>query len=121
MVAILKDEDDIGTFTIKPLMIINRILQIRPKENITNQNEAIALWEKKISKTLEKTIVPEGEVVKLIEKSPYPLNLPYAFRYYIFGKGAQTSFEFGSNDVEATELYPQVKYTTVSEYLDRFV
>ncbi|KAG6541496.1 hypothetical protein Mapa_017093 [Marchantia paleacea] len=122
--AILNDEDDIGTFTIKAIddpRTKNRIL-IRPKENITSQNEAIALWEKKIGKTLEKTMVPKEDVFKLIHvQSPFPLNLPHAFRYYIFVKGAQTSFEFESNDVEATKLYPQVKYTTVSEYLDRFV
>ncbi|BBN12523.1 endonuclease III [Marchantia polymorpha subsp. ruderalis] len=36
-----------------------------------------------------------------LAQSPFPLSLPHAFRYYIFVKGAQTSFEFGSNDVEA--------------------
>lgn len=50
------------------------------------------------------------------------MNIALAIGHSIFVKGDLTNFEidplFG---VEATELYPDVKYTTVDEYLDRFV
>lgn len=37
-------------------------------------------------------------------------------------KGDQTNFEIeASFGVEASELYPEVKYTTVDEYLNAFV
>jgi hypothetical protein len=36
-------------------------------------------------------------------------------------QGNQTNFEIGANGVEATQLYPEVKYTTVDEYLNQFV
>lgn len=45
-----------------------------------------------------------------------------AINHSIFMKGDQTYFEIEpSFGVEASELYPDVKYTTVEEYLDQFV
>jgi hypothetical protein len=38
-----------------------------------------------------------------------------------FVKGDQTNFKIGAEGVEAVELYPDVKYTTVEEYLDQYV
>ncbi|KAG5543180.1 hypothetical protein RHGRI_016059 [Rhododendron griersonianum] len=45
-----------------------------------------------------------------------------AINHSVFVKGDQTNFEIEpSFGVEASELYPDVKYTTVEEYLDQFV
>ena len=53
--------------------------------------------------------------------TPFPGNLFLSLLHGIVFKGDQTNFELGPNDVEATSLYPDVKYTSVDDYLDRFV
>ena len=55
------------------------------------------------------------------EASP-PLNVELSISHSVYIKGSQTNFEIEpSFGVEASELYPEVKYTTVDEYLDQFV
>ena len=45
-----------------------------------------------------------------------------AINYSLFLKGVTTNFEIDpSIGVEASKLYPEVKYTTVEEYLSRFI
>ncbi len=46
---------------------LNKQLLIRPEPNIKSINEAALLWENKIGHNLEKTYVPESEVLKQIE------------------------------------------------------
>lgn len=46
---------------------LNKILYLRPAQNIYSFNELVALWEKKIGKTLEKVYVPEEKLLKDIE------------------------------------------------------
>ncbi|KAK1297934.1 hypothetical protein QJS10_CPB14g00019 [Acorus calamus] len=95
-------------------------------------NELVALWEKKIGKSLVKTYLSEEEVLKLIAESPLPFNIVHAtnlpinaivsINHSVFVKGDQTNFEINpSFGVEASQLYPDVKYTTVDEYLNQFV
>ncbi|KAL5704672.1 Phenylcoumaran benzylic ether reductase Pyrc5 [Ranunculus cassubicifolius] len=118
-------ESDIGTFTIKAVddpRTLNKILYIRPPSNTYSFNELVSLWEKKIGKTLEKTYVPEEQVLKNIREAPFPVNIGLSISHAIFVKGDQTNFDIEpSFGVEASELYPDVKYTTVSEFLDQFV
>ena len=55
-------------------------------------------------------------------ESSSPLNLNLSIVHSAFVKGDLTNFEIkASFGVEASELYPEVKYTTVDEYLDQFV
>ncbi|XP_076894210.1 eugenol synthase 1-like [Bidens hawaiensis] len=123
--VVFNDEHDIGTYTIKTVddpRTLNKIVYIKPPGNIYSFNELVALWEKKIGKTLEKVYLSEEEVVKTIQDSPVPLNVVLSISHSIFVKGDQTYFEIEpSFGVEASELYPDVKYTTVDEYLNRFV
>lgn len=123
--AVFNKEDDIGTFTIKAVddpRTLNKILYIRPKHNTYSFNDLVALWEKKIGKTLEKSFVPEEQVLKNIQEAPIPLNVILSIGHSVFVKGDQTNFEIEpSFGVEASELYPDVKYTTVDEYLNQFV
>lgn len=68
--AVLNSEEDIATFAIKTVddpRTLNKILYIRPAANTVSFNELVALWEKKIGKPLEKTYMPEEEVLKNIE------------------------------------------------------
>ncbi|XWS25785.1 hypothetical protein CRYUN_Cryun27aG0097200 [Craigia yunnanensis] len=118
-------EGDIGTYTIKAVddpRTLNKILYIRPPKNIYSFNEVVPLWEKLIGKTLEKTYIPEDQLLKQIQEAPSPLNVVLAISHSAFVKGDQTNFEIEpSFGVEASELYPDVKNNTVEECLRRFV
>ncbi|KAL2498066.1 Isoflavone reductaseP3 [Abeliophyllum distichum] len=123
--AVFNEEHDIGTYTIKAVddpRTLNKILYIKPPKNIYSFNELVALWENKIGKTLEKIYVPEEQLVKQIEESPFPINIVLAINHSVFVKGDLTNFKIEpSFGVEASELYPDVKYTAVEEYLNHFV
>ncbi|KAK8648962.1 hypothetical protein V6N13_129704 [Hibiscus sabdariffa] len=123
--AVFNHEDDIGTYTIKTVddpRTLNKTLFIRPPKNTYSFNELVALWEKLIGSTLEKTYVPEEQVLKQIQESPIPINIVLAISHSIFVNGDGTNFEIKPEiGFEASELYPDVKYTTVEENLSRFV
>ncbi|KAK8705654.1 hypothetical protein V6N13_049251 [Hibiscus sabdariffa] len=123
--AVFNHEDDIGTYTIKTVddpRTLNKTLFIRPPKNTYSFNELVALWEKLIGSTLEKTYVPEEQLLKQIQESPIPINIVLAISHSIFVNGDGTNFEIKPEiGFEASELYPEVKYTTVEENLSRFV
>ncbi|KAM4070307.1 hypothetical protein ACJW30_12G155900 [Castanea mollissima] len=123
--AIFNREDDIGTYTIRAVddpRTLNKILYLRPPGNIYSFNELVSLWEKKIGKTLEKIYVPEEKMLKDIQESPILTNVLLGFHHGVFVKGDHTNFEIEpSFGVEASQLYPDVKYTSVEEHLDLFV
>jgi len=118
-------EDDVGTYTIKATddpRTLNKTLYLRPPSNTLTHNELVSLWEKKHGKTLERVYIPEDQVLKQIQESPVPLNIALSINHSAWVKGDHTNFEIEpSFGVEATELYPDVKYTTVDEYLNRFL
>ncbi|GMH02774.1 hypothetical protein Nepgr_004613 [Nepenthes gracilis] len=123
--AIFNTEEDIGTYTVRAVddpRTLNKILYIRPPGNIHSFNDLVSLWEKKIGKTIEKIYVPEEQVLKNIQEATPPTNVILSIGHSVFVKGDHTNFEIEpSFGVEATSLYPDVKYTTVDEYLDQFV
>ncbi|GMN25643.1 hypothetical protein TIFTF001_045970 [Ficus carica] len=123
--AIFTKEEDIGTYTIRAVddpRTLNKILYIRPRGNIYSFNELVSLWEKKIGKTLEKEYILEDQLLKNIQEASIPLNVILSISHSVFVKGDQTNFKIEpSFGVEASELYPDVKYTTVDEYLSHFV
>ena len=54
-----------------------------------------------------------------IAEIPYPGNMLYLYIYSAFVKGDHSYFDIDpSFGVNGTELYPKLKYTTISEYLD---
>ncbi|URD72731.1 Isoflavone reductase [Musa troglodytarum] len=122
--AIFLNEDDIGTYTIKAVddpRTLNRVLYLRPPANILSHNELVSLWEKKTGKTFERVYVPEEQVLKQIQEAPLPVNVMLALCHSAFVKGDHVFNIDPSFGVEASELYPDVKYTTVDEYLNRFL
>ncbi|KAJ8513233.1 hypothetical protein OPV22_003667 [Ensete ventricosum] len=123
--AIFLDEDDIGAYTINAVddpRTLNKILYLRPPANILSHNELVSLWERKVGKTFERVYVSEEDVLKQIQELPMPLSIRLAISHSFFVNGDQTNFEIEpSFGVEASVLYPDVKYTTVDEYLDRFL
>jgi uncharacterized protein YbjT (DUF2867 family) len=69
-VAIFNKEEDIGTYTIRAVddpRTVNKVLYLRTPKNIYSLNELVALWEKKIGKTLEKIYVSEEKILKDME------------------------------------------------------
>ncbi|KAG2319040.1 hypothetical protein Bca4012_054697 [Brassica carinata] len=123
--AVFNKEEDIGTYTIKAVddpRTLNKILYVRPPMNTYSFNDLVSLWEKKIGKTLERIHVPEEEILNQIREASPPLNVLLSLCHCVFVKGGQTNFEIEpSFGVEASELYPDVKYTTVDEILDNYV
>jgi len=123
--AVFNKEDDIATYTIRAVddpRTLNKILYVRPPKNTYTFNQLAAVWEKKIGKTLEKIYVPEEKLLKDIQESPIPINVILSINHSVLVKGDHTNFEIEpSFGVEASQLYPDVKYTTVDEYLDQFV
>ncbi|KAE8690349.1 Isoflavone reductase-like protein [Hibiscus syriacus] len=123
--VVINHEADIATYTVKTVddpRTLNKTLFIRPPNNTYSYNELVALWEKMIGKTLDKTYVPEEQMLKQIQESPMPVNLFLALSHSIFVNGDCANFEIEpSIGFEASELYPEVKYTTLEEGLRRFV
>ncbi|CAL1384934.1 unnamed protein product [Linum trigynum] len=118
--AIYNREDDIGTYTIRAVddpRTLNKLVYVRPAKNIYSFNDLVGLWERKIGKNLERLYIPEEQVLKLTRG-----DVMMALKHSILVKGCQTSFEIEESfGVEASKLYPDVKYTTVDEYLNQFV
>ncbi|KAG9449682.1 hypothetical protein H6P81_009647 [Aristolochia fimbriata] len=123
--AIFVREEDIATYTIKAVddpRTLNKVLYLRPPGNALSFNDLASLWESKIGKTLQKIHIPEGQILKDIQESPTPMGIVLATGHSVFVKGDQTNFGIEpSFGVEASYLYPEVEYATVSEYLDQFV
>ncbi|KAK4562690.1 hypothetical protein RGQ29_005262 [Quercus rubra] len=123
--AIFNREEDIGTYTIRAVddpRTLNKILYIRPPGNIYSFNDLVSLWEKKIGKTLKRIYLPEEQLLKKIKETSPPINVYLSTYHSVFVKGDQTNFEIEpSFGVEAAQLYPDVKYTPVDEFLNHFV
>ncbi|KAG4988383.1 hypothetical protein JHK84_030947 [Glycine max] len=80
------------------------------------------MWEIKIGKKLEKLHVSEGELLQKIKGTSFPANFEMLFIYSAFVKGDHTYFDIeSSSGVNGTQLYPHLKYTTISEFLDTLV
>ncbi|CAH8274334.1 unnamed protein product [Arabidopsis lyrata] len=120
--AVFVNDVDVAAFTIKTIddpRTLNKTLYLRPPENICSMNDLVGLWEGKIEKKLEKTFVTENQLLKKIQETPYPDNMEMVFIYSVFIKGDHTYFNIeSSGGVNGTELYPDVKYMTVSEFLN---
>ncbi|KAG6526161.1 phenylcoumaran benzylic ether reductase Pyrc5-like [Zingiber officinale] len=123
--AIFLDEEDIGAYTIRAVddpRTLNKILFMRPVANILTHNQLVSLWEKKFGKTFERVYLSEEEVLKQIQEGPPQLSTMLGIFYSVFINGDETNFEIDPlSGVEATKLYPDVKYTTVDEYLNRLL
>jgi len=82
-------------------------------------NEIVTLWEKKIGKSFFHFL--EYEDLSLFAESPVPFNVLLSINHAVFVKGDQTNFTIEpSFGFEASELYPDIKYTSIDEYLSYF-
>ncbi|XP_071691803.1 probable pinoresinol-lariciresinol reductase 3 [Rutidosis leptorrhynchoides] len=120
--GVFMSEKDVAAYTISTVddqRTLNKILYLRPPGNVYSMNELVQLWEQKIGKQLEKIYVSEQDLLKKIEETPYPYNMEMVFIYAAFVKGFQTNFEVEApGGEEGSVLYPHIKYTTISMFLD---
>ncbi|KAF2322318.1 hypothetical protein GH714_011210 [Hevea brasiliensis] len=119
--AVLNYEEDVAAYTVRAATdprVANRVIIYRPPGNIVSQLDLISYWEKKTGRTFKKIHVPEEEIVKLSETLTFPENIPVSILHNIFIKGDQMSFELTEDDLEASKLYPDHKYTPVDSLLD---
>jgi len=119
--AVFVNEVDIGLTTIKTVddpRTLNKTLIFRPPGNTLSFNEIVSIWESKIGKTLEKTYVSEEQLLKNIEEAPFGLSIVLSIMHSVLINGSATDFEIEpSFGVEASQLYPEVKYTSIDEFL----
>ncbi|KAL2348537.1 hypothetical protein Fmac_002537 [Flemingia macrophylla] len=116
-------EENVAAYTIKAVddpRTLNKTLHLRPPANVLTFNELVSLWENKIKTTLHKIYIPEDELLKKIQESSFPTNLVLALGHLSMVTVDSISFD-PALGVEASELYPEVKYTTADDYLDAFV
>ncbi|CAJ1930988.1 unnamed protein product [Sphenostylis stenocarpa] len=122
--GIYVDEYDIAMYTIKSIddpRTLNKTVYIRPPENILSQREVVQIWEKLIGKELQKTSISAEQFLSSMEGQPYEQQVGMIHYYHVCFEGCLANFEIGEEGVEACELYPDIKYTTVEEYMKRYV
>ncbi|CAL4949352.1 unnamed protein product [Urochloa decumbens] len=122
------NEKDMGAVAMKAVedpRTLNRILHLRPQDNLCSLDKLVSLWENKIGKVLEKIYVCEEELVKKVQESSFPLNFQLAVVHATIVAGETKLSEKAtstgasiSEAVEATEIYPDMNYVCVEEYLD---
>ncbi|BBN16379.1 protein MpLAR-like4 [Marchantia polymorpha subsp. ruderalis] len=120
-------EQDIAKFVIKAVddpRTLNKVLCIRPKLNFLSPKHVVSLWEQKLGHTLEKTYLSAEDMLKKIAGPEgaavvghYTPNIMLAIRYAMFAKG-EMDLEPLAHEVEAADLYPDVQYKTVEEFLE---
>ncbi|KAL4199452.1 hypothetical protein AMTRI_Chr03g51200 [Amborella trichopoda] len=122
--AIFVDEDDVAAYTIKAIddpRTLNKTVYLRPQENILSQRELVEIWESLIGKTLEKIQVPEEEFLDSMKGKDIGQQAGIGHLYHILYEGCLTNFEIGEEGVEASQLYPDINYTRMTDYLKQYL
>ncbi|XP_076923582.1 isoflavone reductase homolog [Bidens hawaiensis] len=122
--VVFLDEDDVATYTIKTVddpRMLTKTLYLRPEENILTQNQLVEKWEKLTAKTLEKVHISAVDFLASMKDVDHVLQGAFARIYHIYYDGCLMNFEIGEGGEEASKLYPEVKYTRVDEYLQRYL
>ncbi|KAH9725153.1 Phenylcoumaran benzylic ether reductase 1 [Citrus sinensis] len=52
---------------------------------------------------------------------PPPEDIPISIMHSLLAKGDSMNFELGEDDIEASKLYPDFKFTTIDQLLDIFL
>ncbi|GLT94881.1 hypothetical protein SLE2022_125960 [Rubroshorea leprosula] len=122
--AVLNYEEDIATYIVMAATdprAANRLVIIRPPDNVVSQLDLTSSWEKKTGRNIKRVHVSEEEIIKQTETLPSPENVPPAILHSVFVKGDETNFELTEEDLEASKLYPEYKYTSIDRLLDVFL
>ncbi|XP_077234198.1 bifunctional pinoresinol-lariciresinol reductase 2-like [Tasmannia lanceolata] len=121
--AVWNDEMDIATYVLKAVddpRTLNKAIFVRPPANILSQKEVVQIWEKLIGHELHKSHISAEDWLKTMEGKPVGFQIAISHNIHLFYEGCLANFEL-SDEEEASKLYPDVKYTTVEEYLKRYV
>ncbi|XP_037482027.1 isoflavone reductase homolog [Triticum dicoccoides] len=123
--AIFVDEDDIAAYTIKCVddpRALNKTIYLWPQENILSQNELIAKWEKLSGKVLKKIPILSDEFLASMKGTDLANQVGIGHYYHIFYEGCLKNFDMRDDgEEEASLLYPEVQYTRMDEYMQRYL
>ncbi|KAK4490835.1 hypothetical protein RD792_001550 [Penstemon davidsonii] len=122
--AIYVTEDDIATYTIKTIddpRTVNKTLYLRPPKNILSQRQVVGIWEKLIGKELQKVTLSKEDFLASMKDLDYAQQVGLSHYHDVCYEGCLTNFEIGDEGDEASQLYPEVNYTTVEDFLKRYV
>ncbi|XP_030440464.2 bifunctional pinoresinol-lariciresinol reductase 2-like [Syzygium oleosum] len=122
--AIYVDEDDIAMYTMKSIddpRTLNKTVYLRPPKNILSQLEVVGIWEKLIGKDLQKSSISAQDFLASMKEQNYAEQVGLTHYYHVCYEGCLTNFEIGEDGVEASELYLDIKYVTVEEYMRRYL
>ncbi|KAJ0971414.1 hypothetical protein J5N97_019373 [Dioscorea zingiberensis] len=118
-------EEDVAMYTMMAAndpRAENKVLYVRPPANILTQMEVVNIWEKLIGKVLNKAFILSPEDwLSNIEKYPLYEQIAVAHLYQIFYLGDLDFRPEGPNGLDTNDLYPEYKYVSVKEYLQRFI
>ncbi|KAK1326683.1 Eugenol synthase 1 [Acorus calamus] len=121
--GVMNLEEDVAAFAISTVddpRTLNRLVICKPPKNTVTQLGLIDMWEKKTGKKYKRVHLPEEEVVRLSETLPEPANIRIAIVHNIF-VDESSSYELGEDDLEASALYPDYKYSTMDQVMDRMI
>lgn len=117
--------ENIGRYTIKTvddMRTLNKCVHFRPSKNFLTMNELAGIWEKKIGKTLPRVCISEPDLLDLAQANNIPESIVASLTHDIFIKGCQYNFEIeGPQDVELSQLYPEISYTSVEDFFDEYL
>ncbi|VAI72941.1 unnamed protein product [Triticum turgidum subsp. durum] len=122
--VIFMDEDDVATYTIKSIddpRALNKTIYLRPPENILSQTELIAKWEKLSGEVLERIPIPSDEFLASMEGMDITNQMAVGHFHHIFYEGCSTNFDIGEDGEEASLLYPEVRCTSMEDYMKRYL
>nr|Q4R0I0.1 RecName: Full=Bifunctional pinoresinol-lariciresinol reductase; Short=PLR-La1; AltName: Full=(+)-lariciresinol reductase; AltName: Full=(+)-pinoresinol reductase [Linum album]CAH60857.1 pinoresinol-lariciresinol reductase [Linum album] len=117
------DEDDTAAYTLRAIddpRTLNKTIYVKPPKNVLSQREVVGIWEKYIGKELQKTILSEQDFLATMREQNYAEQVGLTHYYHVCYEGCLSNFEV-DDEQEASKLYPDVHYTTVEEYLKRYV
>ncbi|KAL0329886.1 UNVERIFIED_CONTAM: Isoflavone reductase [Sesamum radiatum] len=70
---------------------------------------------------LEKISIPGEDFLARLKGADFAEQVGIGHFYHIFYEGCLTNFEIGEDGEEASKLYPEVEYTSMHEYLKRYL
>ncbi|XP_047327345.1 isoflavone reductase homolog [Impatiens glandulifera] len=122
--VVFVDEDDVAKYTVKTIddpRTLNKTVYLRPSENILTQNELVDKWEKLVGKKLNKINISSTDFLASLKGLEFNEQVAVGHFYHIFYEGCLTNFEIGEGGEEASQLYPDVNYTRMNDFLKRYL
>ncbi|XP_074264628.1 isoflavone reductase homolog [Silene latifolia] len=121
--AIFMDEDDVATYAVKTIddpRALNKTIYTSPPENRLSQRDLVKMWENLSGNTLVRHNISDQDFLALMKGQDFAQQVGIGHFYHIFYEGCLTNFEV-KEDEEASKLYPEVQYTSMNDYLKRYL